>query len=73
MKNFIDVFTKKKQVKKAKFLLEGHGCIDCEKCSYHWKLFGLNDKQTVICMIKEGTPEKGICDYWEAKIEWPRR
>ena len=63
--------SKKQERSLAKLLLSGHGCIDCEKCQWHYIIMG-GFKNEVICAIKEGTPEKGICRYWEEKIKWPR-
>jgi hypothetical protein len=55
--------------KLAKFLLEGHGCVDCEKFAGidgGWKV---TESQ---CFMKLGTPQRGFCKYWNAKIIWPR-
>jgi hypothetical protein len=51
--------------KLAKFLLEGHGCVDCDKS-------GGTLEEKKICLIKQGTPERGHCKFWNLPIQWPR-
>jgi hypothetical protein len=58
---FREFIAKRNRNVTAKLLLQGHSCYDCTK-NLHCNFPG---KQKIICVIKEGTPEREICHLWE--------